>query len=256
MADHLFVTGWVRREQYTSPNTGGAKVKTPPRNRLGHGTALKEKFEQAWLAAQARQRSVAVIPDTPDGFLVQFQSDPNMELDLEKLDLQSKGIQLAAVKTVAGVQLATVFVPDDRVQFFLKRFEDYLTQDTRFFKPKNKSLVESIADLRLATLESLWTEQNSSFPTGETKIWWEFWLRADGGTELTRFQQFADQQNLRIQRGALEFVDRTVVLCEASPAELVQSLDRLLLEPKSPGLQADNLNCRQRQKGLTPDICG
>lgn len=33
----------------------------------------------------------------------------------------------------------------------------------------------------------------------------------------------------------------------------INRLNRLLLEPKSPGPQADNLNCRQRQKGLTPD---
>jgi hypothetical protein len=45
------------------------------------------------------------------------------------------------------------------------------------------------------------------------------------------------------------------LICSAR-AELgraINRLNRLLLEPNSPGLQADNLNCRQRQKGLTPD---
>lgn len=34
---------------------------------------------------------------------------------------------------------------------------------------------------------------------------------------------------------------------------VVNVLNRSRTEPKSPGIQADNLNCRQRQKGLTPD---
>ena len=34
---------------------------------------------------------------------------------------------------------------------------------------------------------------------------------------------------------------------------LINRLNRACCQPKSPGIQADNLNCRDRQKGLTPD---
>jgi hypothetical protein len=36
----------------------------------------------------------------------------------------------------------------------------------------------------------------------------------------------------------------------------LNALNRFQLEPKSPRTQADNLNCRRRQKGLTPDTVG
>jgi hypothetical protein len=35
---------------------------------------------------------------------------------------------------------------------------------------------------------------------------------------------------------------------------VLNALNRFQLVPKSPGTQAANLNCRDRRKGLTPDI--
>jgi hypothetical protein len=61
----------------------------------------------------------------------------------------------------------------------------------------------------------------------DRKIWWEIWLRNDGGNELERFRLLTQQMNLKSQPGHLSFLDRTVVLCEASPTELTQSLDLL-----------------------------
>lgn len=227
MADHFFIDGWIRREGYTSPTSGRSRNITPTRDRFGHGTRLVSRFKQAWEEAQAAERSVAVISGTPDGFFVQFESDENFALDLDKLDLRSKGIELRAVKTEDGVQKATVFIPEGKMEFFLTRFEDYLEKDTRFGKPTNRSLVESISDLRLATLESLWTEPFIQFPSEDKKIWWEIWLRSDSGREVLRFQELTNELNLKTQEGYLSFLERTVVLCEASPSELTKSLTLL-----------------------------
>jgi hypothetical protein len=225
--DHIFIVGWIKRENYTSPGSGRSNIKTPSRDRVAHGSAMKKKFEQAWEASKARKSNIAVVSGNPNGFYVEFDSDKKFPLDLEKLDLQSHGIELVAVRRENEVERATVFIPEGKVQLFLDRFEDYLTRDTRFGKPKNKSLVESIADLRLATLESFWTESMEPFPPLDEKVWWEVWLRNDNGNELVGFRELAKRLNLTIGSGHLSFPDRTVVLAFASPAELTQSLDLL-----------------------------
>lgn len=225
MPDHFFIDGWVRRENYTSPGTARNNIKAPGRDRFGHGSKLKKKFEKAWADAKARQSNVVVVSGNPSGFYVEFESDKTFALDLEKLDLQSQGIALLSVRQFDEVELATVFVPEGKVQFFLQRFEDYLNRDTRFGKPMNKSLVDSIADLRLATLESFWTEAFERFPQPAEEIWWEIWLRNDNGNELTGFRELSKRLELKVGEGHLSFPDRSVVLALASPNDLSKSID-------------------------------
>jgi hypothetical protein len=54
---------------------------------------------------------------------------------------------------------------------------------------------------------------------------------------------------------AAEDNGKILVLAEQL-GRVINRLNRACCQPKSPGTQADNLNCRQRQKGLTPDTCG
>ena len=186
---------------------------------------MKKSLSKHGKLLRARKSNIAVVSGNPNGFYVEFDSDKKFPLNLEKLDLQSHGIELVAVRRENEVERATVFIPEGKVQLFLDRFEDYLTRDTRFGKPMNKSLVESIADLRLATLESFWTESMEPFPPFKEKLWWEVWLRNDNGNELVGFRELAKRLNLTIGSGHLSFPDRTVLLAFASPAELTQSLD-------------------------------
>lgn len=71
----------------------------------------------------------------------------------------------------------TVFVPDGKLEVFLRKFEAYAREDDpRSGKPKNKILVESISAVRRASLKSFWTDAGP-FPEGDDPLWWEFWLR-------------------------------------------------------------------------------
>jgi Subtilase family len=227
VADHFFIGGRTRRENYTPPNSMGSKSNRPARDRLGHGSKIKSLLESAWALATANRKKFAVVAGNPEGFLVQFASEPEFSLELAKLDSQSKdGIQLRSVRQDGAVQLATVFIPEGRVKAFIKKFEDYLTADTKHGKPKNQPLVDSISDLRLATIESLWTD-TLPWPAKTQRIWWEVWLRSDGGKELVRFNELVTKLNLVSGKRHLNFIDRTVVLVNATPSELSHSLEFL-----------------------------
>ena len=70
----------------------------------------------------------------------------------------------ADVDTDDGIrEQATVFVPDGKLGYFLKRLDEYAgTASTA--KPENRNLVDRIASIGLASLEQLWTDPPSEFP--------------------------------------------------------------------------------------------
>jgi hypothetical protein len=61
---------------------------------------------------------------------VQFESDPEFELKFESLEAIRSGIELLAVQTVGAKNLATVFVPEGKLDILTKKVADYLEKDT------------------------------------------------------------------------------------------------------------------------------
>lgn len=126
----------------------------------------------------------------------------------------------------AVVQKATVFVPDDWVGRFVERFEEYANENTTTGKPKNRNLVERIAELRLATVRALWTDDPADFPEQGERVWWEVWLRRRDGTN-ERLESFAAEAGIRVRERRLIFGDRMVALVGATPEQVGSSLDSL-----------------------------
>jgi hypothetical protein len=165
------------------------------------------------------------------GLYVQFESPPDIELKLESLENKPAGVELVAVQAAfrgeEKVQLATVFVPDGKLTHFVKKFEQYATEVTAKGEPRNKELVDRIAELRKATLRALWTDDIDQYPDPGQTIWWEVWLRRHDGDELARLLEFADVRDLTVGERRLAFDDRIVVLVRGNEDQLSASLDVL-----------------------------
>src|SRR5512143_3176752 len=148
---HIVLPTRARREPFTSPAAGGSKFRTIPVNRDAHGKALKRQL--ARVQAEIDQRRALGVPqgvDEPRGFYLEFQSPPGFLLKLESLEYLRGGIELVATRQEDDRQLATVFVPQKRLSFFIKRVETYLTElHKKSRRPKNQDLVDSIAEVRL-----------------------------------------------------------------------------------------------------------
>jgi len=191
---------------------------------------------EAAVAASARRRqesSAIRVEGSIDGIYVQFESFPGYELALTSLEPQRGPIhpELRAVTSheVDGesIQRATVFVPDGWIGHFTERLEQYVTENTKTDKPKHRNLVERISQLRLATLEALWTDSPDAFPDDRTKaVWWELWLRRRTGDEY-RFAQFAEVADIEVAGKRLVFEDRIVALVRTSALQLGAALDLL-----------------------------
>src|SRR5690606_30589632 len=154
---HLFLPGPSdSRNDYSSPRRGGDGPRLRVQDRPTHAEHVQKALESAWKTAEERQ---AVAYSTRQGVYLEFASEPGFDLALKKLESRKSGIRLLNVRTdrVDGspVTRATVFVPHNKSGHFLQRAIQYATEDNKPKKdgtvtPKNRELIESIADVRAA----------------------------------------------------------------------------------------------------------
>ncbi|WP_033195171.1 S8 family peptidase [Brachybacterium squillarum] len=219
---HIVVPTPPSTEPFTLAGQGGSSDKpTFGGDRESHGKRLTSEFKIAYELPSDETLE-------PKGTFITFASFPGLELAIESLDSQRKGIQpeLIAVREVAhpdGNMLeATVFIPEGKKEYFLSKLEKYVDTATKGIgKPENATLIEGIASIRRATIRELWTDPDDQFPSDENKLcWWEVWLRKSDGNERLRLSEYARQRDLKTSDHYLGFGDRTVILLQATAAQL------------------------------------
>jgi len=227
---HIFIDeGYSARMDYTRP-PGGGGTEIPRRSVNSHGEWLRRRLDLAWQQAEqeAQQRQAVALP-TRSGTYLEFRSDPGADLVSNSLEDRRRGIRLLSVieREVEGeeqpVTFATVFVPAEKQRHFLNKVQAYQTEQTKKGEPKNRQLVDSIADIRVAMAESFWTD-SAAMPTDEA-MWCEVWIRTEMGAEAEteqRFRGLLEQVQIEATDGALVFPERTVVQVRANGAQLAK----------------------------------
>jgi hypothetical protein len=233
---HILVRRPPVAEDYT-PYTGGGKKEIPvPVSRAAHARALRTAFEDAETEAKKRRSAAGVtVHGAKPGLYIEFESRPGIELNLSSLENKRKQIELVAVTETRtdesesrAIQRATVFVPDGQLKHFLSRLDKYALEiPKKKGERRHEDMIDRIANLRLATLQALWTDAVAIYPAENETIWWELWLRRHDGRELERLLDFAVSMKLRVSERRLEFDDRIVTLVRATPRQLSTSIDVL-----------------------------
>jgi len=201
---------------------------------------LQRQFENAWKNAKktAEERTAVSVP-TKTGVYLEFQSQAKADLVTKSLEnIRSGGIRLLNVKEVeqddGKVIVATVYVPANKEGHFLKKIKQYAEQKTKKGEPRNKNLVNSIEDIRLAVLESFWQDPLEYMP-GKTARWCEVWLRTGVDLEqaeqtIDAFKSLCDELAIQYQNDTLVFPERAVILVLADNAilnNLIESSDSI-----------------------------
>jgi hypothetical protein len=229
---HILVRQPAASEEYTSYASGRGSPRPPAPIREDHGRLLiREAEDAAQLGRERREATAQVlgVRPTAEGLLITFESWPDFELELSAFDPIRQPPELIAVRRAGEgghqVELATVHVPEGSLGFFLKRFEQYATEETQTGKPRHANMVERIASLRLATVEALWTDDPDAMPELDDVVWWEVWLRVSDGREVDRLRTYASLANLTVGERQLVFDNRVIVLVRASGRQLSSALD-------------------------------
>jgi hypothetical protein len=219
---HLFPTGTPTQERYTYAKKVRSDFSTPPRDdRPGHGNRLIQEIR---VAEQHAQTVAAQQPDEqkPKGVVLEFFSDPGFKLQLQSLDVRQSGIELCNSRIEDEVMHATVFVPEGKVAIFVRRLEAYVTQQPG--KRDYRTLAESITAVRLAALESFWTDAGSFPQENDIRMTWEVWLREQPEQRdvSAEFRGAANTAGVEVSKKEIRFPERRVLLARASINQLTQ----------------------------------
>jgi len=231
---HLIVEGFFATEKYTAKQGFGPDYPLPARDRTAHGNSVKSQLEKI-RGENEQKRGNETTDDEPAPISIEVRSEPGYFLNLDSLENKAKGIEVACVRAEGDIQIATVQVPEGSLTHFLKVTEKYISEDTKGTsktppKPKHQDLIARVSELRLATLRSFWTDEESDFPAQTEKIWWEVWVRKLGDQNIwDAFRGTAESSGvgLTVGKDTIEFPDRVVGLAFGTAEQLMASTELL-----------------------------
>lgn len=227
---HFILQGITETERFKKPGPRIEKGEVPERDRQLHGASLLGQLAALYPEmATARHAQEEIGLDGGFGLQVEFESFPDIELAFESLARERAGIELLNVRHDAQHTYATVFVPDGKLSHFEGLIKDYLEEkrDRAGRARDHKALLDTIRQIRTASLRALWTDDKRVFPADdEETFWWEVWLpvREDRAATVANFRKLTEAQDFQTAPGELEFPERTVLLVYASAGQMKRSM--------------------------------
>ena len=226
---HFVFKNKAKAEVFSIPKRKINAAPTPDRDRATHGAALITQVQQLETTlTQAAQVQRDAGMDEGFGLQIEFESFPDIELAFESLARENSGIELRNVRYCENKVLVTVFVPEGKLTFFEGLILAYLDEGKDIEKgPKNRKLLNAIAEIRAATLQSLWTDTAESMPESDDEmLWWEVWLpvKNDRQAVTSQFRDMAASLGFELAAGELIFPERTVLLVYGSVGQMKRSM--------------------------------
>ena len=256
---HLFPQDTCRVEGYTAKQTGGGnKVVVQEKDRQQHAGALLAQLAQVAIVQQQRVAAQQEAElQSAIGIQVEFESEHGVAMAAASLARDSRGIELMNVRQQGEQILATVFVPNGKLDHFEKLITEYVERktDKKGNARDHQTLVDAISALRVATFDSLWTDDAAALPVDPAEaIWWEVWLPLGAHAErtLADFRKVAEMAGLRVSDRALYFPERMVAQVHGTKNQFLQSslvlnMTAELRRAKTTAEFFDNLELNEQQ---------
>jgi Subtilase family len=223
---HLQVIGSATEEPYQSPPRKINQRELPRRTPSEHAALLRQQLVAAREESERRRGdTTAIAIATADSLIVEIESEPSFDEYLRRLDSTRDGLQLLNVRPRGEeATFATLRIEGGHLKKLEKKLEQYEHETTKKKgEPKHRKLFDSIRSLRAAVLESFWTD-TADFPSPDTPIWWEVWLRSGELALLDNFREAARATGIEVATEFLQFPDRIVTLAYGSVVKLAASI--------------------------------
>lgn len=227
---HFILDNVSETEPFSPPRTRITPTSIPQPNRQRHGSRLLGNIETIRpLMDEAREIQQNSGLDEGLGLQVEFESIPDVELAFESLARDNSGIELLNVRRSENKTMATVFVPDGKLDHFERLIKDYLEEkrDRAGRLRDHKSLINTLQEIRAASIRALWTDDEDVFPEDDNEVfWWEVWLpvRRDRYATTASFRRLAEMQEIRVAEEEFEFPERTVLLVHSTKSHMQNSM--------------------------------
>lgn len=219
---HIKITTAPETKNFTSVSSSGGSPRIPERNREEHSQMLRTQLNTA-LDTIEREIHEHNLSDIRKGIYLEFKGEAGKDLVTKSLENDPAKIRLLNVHTnqESGVVTATVFVPNEKKDFFSNKLRQYQNEDTSGGKPKNKKLINSITEISQALVESFWSDPLNLIPNEES-VWCEVWLRTDSPEEdISLFESLLENHNIESTSNVLHFPERAVKLVKVNRGQLL-----------------------------------
>lgn len=230
---HLFLPGPSNSRDFTRPGGGSRRLDIPKREDIAaHAALLTERLARALAEAE---NELAGYEVARGGVYLEFRGEPGHDLVIEGLEnLRSKNMRVLNIRTdevpVEGsdgpetkrVRSATVFVKREAVTGFADKIQQYAEERTKQKNnPRHNALMSSIADIRNALVEQLWTDAKELLPD-ERPEWCEAWLSSDDPATVQEFEEILASEQITTRAGTLYFPERAVKVIQVNSAQLAR----------------------------------
>lgn len=222
---HLFPTQSPNTERFTSPRRVVIERNVPARDRAAHGPTLLSQLAQI----QESEHDIADAFQEAGlggvGIQIEFCSFKDAELVAGQLADERSGITLSNVRAQNdGSILVTVWVPQGALRVFERKVRAYIAGRPPGTNVRDyRLLIDAIANVRMATFASLWTDDDSELPVDTSQsIWWEAWLPnvPERQSVLDDFRRVARGIGIGVSDREVIFPERMVVLVYGSVEQL------------------------------------
>lgn len=224
---HFILSQTEKSEKFCNPKGGGGKKELPQLDRNIHGRILLKQLNSL-KKSLAKVKKLQKKEGMEIGLQIKFQSQPNIELAVNRLAVEKKHIELINVKREKDnpYTFATIFVPEDGFAHFLKRINEYMKDDRPKGGPKHESLFATIEEICPVTFDDLWMDDINKLPQSDDQnIWWEVWLPVRHNREevVKKFRSIATKLGFEFPSGELYLLERTVLIMQGSKKQLLTS---------------------------------
>ena len=213
----------VNRMSYSSEgahNTDSFPVRLNPRQHAEHiESLLKQCMEEI-----PTQTKVEILRGK-EGLYLEFSGETNKELNTKSLENIRKGIRLLNIQEENDTTKATVYIPFEKTEYYLRKVDEYKKSLGGNGNPKNNDLIRSIEYVRRAKIESFWIGENEFMPAQEA-VWCEVWLRYKQNKDVVeaKFKNCCKELNIACKSQKISFPEKMVCLVKANKDNLIDLL--------------------------------
>lgn len=240
---HLRLNGYTESFVYEYPGQTPRSREPKEQNRAVHGNHILQQLQR--IREQFDLRETVDLPEgivRDDALYVEFTSEWGFLLKFESLEQGGNEPQFLILnireeKRVVNHEeefryIVTLMMTQGGVSQFITKVEQYLTENGKYKgqdtgKPCHNALVNNINNIKIATLQSFWTDAPEiPFPNDNEVVWWEAWFRrTDHDDEkINRVIQNLKAVGVEIGKAELVFAEHRVRLIRGTSFQLSQSL--------------------------------
>lgn len=163
-------------QEYTSGSSRGAHLLYPNRDKESHANHIRSLLEKCFLEEKKHKNAASI--KYKNGMYLEFSGHPDYALKIQSLENRNQGILLLNVHDEADSNTirATVYIPEGKEGYFIKKVSEYQNDQTPKGDPKNKDLISGVEDIKRAMISAFWFGNKIDIPQN-TRQWCEVWFR-------------------------------------------------------------------------------